>query len=109
MHRVRDIDGGGARGEGAGCWQTKEFTALMLAGDQNKDGHLERSETPGIILAHFEKIDRNQDGKLNPEELDTVTDWLNFQHQPGIPVSNSLDAKTAAAAKPSIPKSDPVQ
>ncbi|MEZ6031574.1 MAG: hypothetical protein R3C17_00600 [Planctomycetaceae bacterium] len=96
MHRVRDIDGGGARGEGAGYWQTKEFTARMLAGDQNKDGHLERSEAPGILLAHFEKIDRNPDGKLNPEQLDMVTDWLNFHHQPGIPVTGSHNSNAAA-------------
>ena len=109
LHRVRDIDGGGARGEGAGYWETAEFTDRMLASDQNKDGQLDKSEAPGIIQPHFETIDRNQDGKLDSEELDVVTDWLNFHHKPGIPVSTSLDAKAAAAAKPSIPESELVK
>lgn len=96
VHRDRDIDGGGARGEGAGYWETEEFTDRMLDSDQNKDGQLERSEAPGIILPHFEKIDRNQDGKLNRKELDIVTDWLNFHHQPGIPLTDSHNANAAA-------------
>ena len=100
LQRVRDIDGGGARGEGAGYWQTEEFTDRMLASDQNKDSQLSRSEAPGIILPHFEKIDRNQDGMLDREELNAVTEWLNFHHKPGTPEDNSGVSEDVSFAAP---------
>lgn len=85
LYRKRDADGGGARGEGAGFWNSQEFAARMLAGDTNKDGRIVKSEASGIILPHFEKLDANHDGFLNLKELEVVSDWLNFHHQPGTP------------------------
>ncbi|WLD11989.1 TlpA family protein disulfide reductase [Planctellipticum variicoloris] len=89
LHRERDIDGGGARGEGAGYWDAEEFTARMLAGDRNKDGKLAKNETVGILLPHFEKLDVNDNGFLEAEELDVVADWLNHHHQPGTPTADA--------------------
>lgn len=106
LHRARDIDGGGARGEGAGYWESEEFTERMLASDQNKNGCLSRSEAPGIILPHFEKIDRNQDGKLDPKELDVVTGWLNFHHKPGTPEDDPVVEEALSAAEPPAPGPD---
>ncbi len=83
----RDPDGGGARGEGAGYWESEEFAQRMLASDKDKDRKLARSEATGIILPQFDKLDRNSDGFLNLEELAVFSDWLNFHHQPGVPLS----------------------
>ncbi|OYW22122.1 MAG: hypothetical protein B7Z55_04995 [Planctomycetales bacterium 12-60-4] len=85
LHRERDNDGGGARGAGAGYWEPEEFARSMLRGDRNRDGKLTRSETVGIVLPHYEKLDTNQDGFLDLEELKAVADWLNHHHQPGTP------------------------
>lgn len=85
LHRERDIDGGGARGEGAGLWESQEFTQRMLASDKNKDGKLVKSEAAGIILPHFEKLDRNSDGTLDRDELNVISNWLNYHHEPGAP------------------------
>jgi hypothetical protein len=85
LHRERDIDGGGARGEGAGYWEPEEFAGRMLASDKDKDGKLKKSEATGIILPQFDKLDRNKDGFLDLAELEVFSDWLNFHHQPGVP------------------------
>lgn len=93
LHRQRDIDGGGARGKGAGYWTTDEFTARMLAGDRNKDGKLTPAESAGILLPHFDVLDRNQDGLLEAGEIDAITEWLNRRHQPGVPGREPQTAK----------------
>lgn len=85
LDRRRDTDGGGARGEGAGYWNPQEFAAQLLRGDANKDGKLARSEAVGIVLPHFGKLDANQDGFLELDELKPVAGWLNHHHQPGTP------------------------
>lgn len=85
LYRQRDTDGGGARGAGAGYWEAEEFAQRMLAGDRDRDGKLKKSEVVGIILPHFEKLDANQDGFLDHEELKVISDWLNHHHQPGTP------------------------
>lgn len=89
LRRQRDIDGGGARGSGAGYWDSDEFAQRMLAGDKDKDGKLMKSEVVGIILPHFEKLDTNKDSFLTLEELKVISDWLNHHHQPGTPPSSS--------------------
>lgn len=91
LRRERDIDGGGARGEGAGHWDSEEFAAQLLAGDRNEDGKLQKSEAVGLLLPHFEKLDADGDGALNLEELKTVSDWLNAHHQPGTPQKYGRD------------------
>ena len=83
LHRNRDPDGGAARGEGAGFWDPEEFARQMLAGDKNKDGKLSRTEVRGLVLPHFDDFDKNADGLLEPDELKSVSDWLNHHHQPG--------------------------
>lgn len=85
LHRERDIDGGGARGEGAGYWEPEEFAGRMLVSDKDKDGKLKKSEAIGIILPQFDKLDRNKDGFLDLDELEVFSDWLNFHHKPGTP------------------------
>lgn len=95
LSRTRDEDGGGARGAGAGFWESEEFAQRMLAGDRDRDGKLVESETAGIILPHFQKLDTNQDGFLDLQELRVVADWLNHHHQP---------APTIEASKGTPPK-----
>ncbi len=85
VHRQRDPDGGNAKGEGAGFWDSKDFARRMMAGDRDNDRKLMKSETAGIILPHFEKLDTNKDGFLELHELRRVSDWLNGHHQPGTP------------------------
>ena len=87
LQRQRDLDGGGARGEGAGRWNPEDFARQLLRSDKDKDGKLAKSEAVGIILPHFEKLDANGDGVLELDELIAVGDWLNYQHQPGTPSS----------------------
>lgn len=82
---VRDSDGGGARGEGAGYWKPEEFTRQLMVGDKDKDGKLKKSEVVGLIAPHFEKLDVDHDGFLTSKELMPVADWLNYHHQPGTP------------------------
>ncbi|MFO0939943.1 MAG: TlpA disulfide reductase family protein [Pirellulales bacterium] len=78
----RDIDGGGARGATAGYWDAKEFTDRLLLGDSNADGKIVRTEAAGIILPHFDRLDRDKDGALDKEEMNEVSNWLNHFHQP---------------------------
>ncbi len=85
LFRKRDPDGGGARGEGAGYWDPKDFAKRMLAGDTDKDGRIVKSEAAGIVLPHFEKLDANHDGFLNLKELQVISDWPNSHHQPAPP------------------------
>ena len=91
LHRRRDIDGGGARGEGPGFWDADEFASRLFAGDANNDHRLSKEEAVGLLLPHFEKLDTNSDGLLDRSELDVVTTWLNHVHQPnpGIETSSS--------------------
>ena len=89
LHRRRDIDGGGARGAGAGFWNPAEFARQLLRGDSDNDGKLTRSELVGIAVPHFEKLDTNQDGFLVLDELKAMGDWLNHHHQPGTPSPTS--------------------
>ncbi|MEX2174579.1 MAG: hypothetical protein WD872_09465 [Pirellulaceae bacterium] len=93
LHRRRDADGGGARGEGAGYWDSEEFARQLLRGDANRDGKLARSEVVGIVLPHFEKLDANQDGLLVLEELKPIGDWLNHHHQPGTPARTAKEGQ----------------
>lgn len=82
IRRTRDSDGGGARGKGAGYWESEDFAQRMLAGDKDRDGKLSEAETAGIIRPHFEKLDVNHDGFLELRELLQVASWLNYQHRP---------------------------
>jgi hypothetical protein len=85
LRRKRDKDGGGARGPGAGFWNPAEFTRQMLARDKDKDGKLDKDEVQGLVKPHFASFDTNNDGVLDPTELNAVSDWLNYHHQPGTP------------------------
>lgn len=78
----RDRDGGGARSTGGGLWDEEDFTSRILASDKNKDGEITRLESPGLLLPHFESLDRDSNGRLNRNEISVVTDWLNHRHQP---------------------------
>lgn len=93
LHRVRDMDGGGARGEGAGYWKPEEFTRQLMVSDKDKDGKLKKSEVVGLVAPHFEKLDADQDGFLTPKEMMPVADWLNFHHQPGTPAAVTKKGK----------------
>lgn len=85
LHRKRDIDGGGARGEGAGFWDADEFAKQALAGDKDGDGKLSKTEVRGLILPFFEHFDMNKDGLLEATEIEEVARWLNTHHVPGVP------------------------
>lgn len=93
VRRERDTDGGGARGEGAGFWKAEEFARQLLASDKDKDGRLKKSEVVGLVAPHFEKLDLDQDGFLNAEELTPVAEWLNYHHQPGTPRPSAKKVK----------------
>jgi hypothetical protein len=82
LHRRRDRDGGGARGDGAGYWKEEEFARQMLSRSKRKDRATE-SELIGLIRPHFRHFDTNRDGYLDFEELKEVARWLNRHHQPG--------------------------
>lgn len=85
LQRRRDSDGGGARSAGAGLWNADEFSSRILASDKDKDGQITRSEAAGLLLPHFESLDRDSNGRLNRNELAVFTQWLNHHHQPGVP------------------------
>ena len=85
QRRKRDIDGGGARSEGAGFWDPAEFSAQMLASDQDGDHKQSKTEVRGLILPHFDDFDANKDGLLDAKEIEEVARWLNIHHKPGVP------------------------
>jgi len=85
LRRVRDIDGGGARSDGAGMWKPEEFAKQSLASDKDGDGKLSKSEVRGLILPHFDDFDANKDGLLDAKEIEEVARWLNTHHAPGVP------------------------
>jgi hypothetical protein len=87
IHLRNDRDAGGARGEGAGYWDGKEFARRMLASDKDGDRLLNKEEVTGLVQPRFAHFDVNQDGLLSPKELTAVADWLNHHHQPGVPAS----------------------
>jgi hypothetical protein len=87
IHRRRDEDGGGARGEGAGYWEPAQFTKQMLQRDKDGDGKLNKTEVTGLVRPHFESLDTNADGLLDRDELKTVSHWLNSHHEPRSPSS----------------------
>lgn len=88
LRRKRDIDGGGARSEGAGFWDPEQFAEQALEGDKNGDGKLSKNEVRGLVLPFFEQFDRNKDGFLDPAEIEEVANWLNTHHRPGLPEKN---------------------
>lgn len=81
LHLRRDVDGGGARSEGSGLWKANEMTARLLAGDNDGDGQINRAEAAGLILPHFEDLDRDNSGRLDRKELAVFTEWINHHHQ----------------------------
>lgn len=85
LRRKRDIDGGGARGEGAGFWDADEFARQAMASDRNGDGKLARTEVRGLVLPHFDDFDVDKDGSLDAKEIKAVARWLNTHHVPGVP------------------------
>jgi len=93
LHLRRDEDGGNAKGEGAGYWETEEFAEQLIAGDKDNDGKLSRSEVRGLVLPHFDKLDQDKDGLLSAEELKVVSEWLNHHHEPGTPPSKAKELR----------------
>jgi hypothetical protein len=89
LHRKRDVDGGRARGAGAGYWDRVEFTRQMLARDKDGDGKLNADEVSGLVRPHFDSLDTSKDGLLDSGELEAIADWLNHHHQPGAPPPRS--------------------
>jgi hypothetical protein len=65
----------------------------MLGRDKNGDGKLSEKEVQGLVLPHFAQFDTNQDGLLEPTELTSVSDWLNYHHLPGTPKEKLGDRK----------------
>jgi len=85
IERIRDPNGGGARGEGAGYWKAEEFARQMMKGDRDRDRRLKKEELVGLVSPHFDALDVNHDGFLELEELLPIADWLNHHHKPGTP------------------------
>ncbi len=85
LYRRRDLDGGRARGEGAGYWEAEAFARQMLNRARSTNGKISKAEVQGLIRPHFERLDLNRDGYLDRDELKQVADWLNKHHQPGRP------------------------
>ena len=82
LRRKHDKDGGGARGDGAGLWAPEEFLKQTLVADKDGDGKLSRVEARGLVAAHFDRFDADQDGRLDAEEIKNVVVWLNTHHAP---------------------------
>jgi hypothetical protein len=82
LRRKHDIDGGGARGDGAGFWNGPQFAKQMLTYDRDGDGKLTKDEVKGLIRPYFDELDRNRDGFLDAEEIKIVATWLNEHHAP---------------------------
>lgn len=77
----RDRDGGSARSQRAGGWNSKEFVTRLLRGDKNNDGKLNREEVMGLIRPHFSHFDVDSNQLLDSKELQKVVDWLNHPEQ----------------------------
>lgn len=58
---------------GSGVSRMPEFSALLAAGDLDKDGRLSREEAPaGPARHHFPYIDADKDGYLTREEYESI-------------------------------------
>jgi Ca2+-binding EF-hand superfamily protein len=49
--------------------------------DTNKDGQITRAEYDTAVKAHFDKVDKNHDGKITPDERKAARDAMRAMHQ----------------------------
>lgn len=56
---------------------------MFEMGDSNKDGRVSLAEAQHAALSHFDRFDRNHDGRLTPEERSQGRDQLRARRTPG--------------------------
>jgi hypothetical protein len=69
LRRERDKDGGGARSAGFRGLAPRDLFARLMEGDKNGDGRLVPEELDSIMRPRFTDHDSNQDGVLDGEEI----------------------------------------
>ena len=103
-------DRGAARRKAAGAKNDagRLATRIIQRSDTDGDGSLTPDEAPARIAKGFKRIDRNQDGKISRDELETV---LQRMGAPGDPDRDRSGAPgpVAPAAPPQSPSSPTVE
>lgn len=74
LHRQRDQDGGGAGRAGFRGLTLETMVQLLMKGDKNGDGQLTSKELNSIMQPRFPDFDRNHDGVLQKEEIQTMAE-----------------------------------
>ena len=67
MKRFRDRDGDRRHGDHRSRFES--IRERLKQADKNDDGKLSKDEAPERLKRHFDKIDANSDGQLEPEEM----------------------------------------
>jgi hypothetical protein len=75
LHRERDIDGGRAAPAGfRGAMTLDAMLAMLMEGDKNGDGKLAKQELNSIQRKSFAEHDQNGDGLLDKEEIKAMAE-----------------------------------
>ncbi len=76
LSRQRDQDGGRAKSAGFRVLTLEQMTQRLLAGDKNGDGKLIKEELNSIQQSRFLDYDFNKDGVLEKDEIQTMAEQL---------------------------------
>ncbi len=81
LHRQRDKDGGSAPTAGLRGVTPEEMVKRLMARDKNGDGKLSKDELNSLFQARFKEFDLNNDGVLDKDEIEKMADILAKQRK----------------------------
>jgi hypothetical protein len=76
LHRQRDKDGGVAPGAGFRGLTAEAMVRRVMAGDKNGDGKLSADELDSLLKGRLAEFDVNKDGALDKDEIQKMASVL---------------------------------